>query len=704
MNLIQKLMGRRQFLIAAGVTSTSALAFNKLAGVVDPVFQTGSANAAEKSGTADTKGNAVNNARYFHVLSPLKIGNIVLKSRLSHSRSLPHFLQGPEIFPAEAVIQHYASVARNGAAFVTVKGGRARDRKKVKGDQAHGTIWDIEDPSVHNYYAQTADAIHFYDSKACIGINIIDPSGYNISDVAAGNRRISAGKEMPVDMIQGMIDDAAKQCVFYKNLGYDMVNIYMSYRASILAYSLSPAINKRTDKYGGSVENRGRFALELFQAIKKACGQDFLIEAQISGEEEAGGYTVADMVKYAKLWEGSVDILQLRATTGGAAHPTGFNSQKKAPITLRYAQAIKESGAKVITAPIGGYQNLDFTEEYIATGKTDMVSMARAFICDTDYGKKIAEGRGEDVVPCILCNDCHGLNMNGPWISFCSVNPKIGLAHRVDALTSAPARSKKVAIIGGGPAGMEAAIVASERGHKVTIYEKNDFLGGQIKHADYASFKWPLKDFKDYLINQVKKAGVEVLLSTRATPEMIKAKKYDVVLVAAGAEPIIPNIPGSDGSNVRAPIFVYGNDKSMGKNVVIIGGQQIAVEVGIYLAGNGHQVTVLAEEKKLAEDANQIHFVEQLTEAWQAQKNFSFITEARATGITKEKVTYIDSKGSEQSIQADSVVIYAGRKPRQDEAMKFYGSAGQFFIIGDCRTEGRVAQAMRTAFATASQI
>jgi len=160
----------------------------------------------------------------------------------------------------------------------------------------------------------------------------------------------------------------------------------------------------------------------------------------------------------------------------------------------------------------------------------------------------------------------------------------------------------------------------------------------------------------------------------------------------------------ADGSNVRAPIFVYGNDKSMGKNVVIIGGQQIAVEVGIYLAGNGHQVTMLAEEKKLAEDANQIHFVEQLTEAWQAQKNFSFITEARATGITKEKVTYIDSKGSEQSIQADSVVIYAGRKPRQDEAMKFYGSAGQFFIIGDCRAEGRVAQAMRTAFATASQI
>jgi 2,4-dienoyl-CoA reductase-like NADH-dependent reductase (Old Yellow Enzyme family)/thioredoxin reductase len=708
MKMFQSLLGRRQFLVAAGVTSTSALAAGKLAGIVDPVFKTSDATASEKPGTAERKSITINSGRYSHLLSPIKIGNVVIKNRMIHSRSLPHFLQGPETFPSEAVIQHYAGVARNGAAIVTVKGGRMRDRKTLSGDSAHGTIWDTDDPAVQNYYAQMADAIHFYDSMASVGLNLSTPDGYAISnlDVAIprGLSSIQPGKEIPVKMIQDIIDDAANQAKFYQNLGYDMVNIYMSYRAHILAHALSPALNKRTDKYGGSLENRARFPLELFQAIKKACGQDFLIEAQISGEEVAGGYTVEDVVKYSKLWEGAVDILQLRATTGGAAHPTGFNSKKKAPITLRYAQAIKEGGAKVLTAPIGGYQNLDFNEEFIATGKTDMIAMARSFICEPEYSKKAYEGRGEDVVPCILCNDCHGLYKTGPWVSFCSVNPEIGLAHRLGSLISPPSGSKKVAVIGGGPAGMKAAITAADRGHKVTLYEKNDFLGGQIKYSDYASFKWPLKDFKDYMINQVKKAGVEVLLSTKATPEMIKAKKYDAVLVASGAEPIIPNIPGADGSNVRAPIFVYGNENALGKNVVVIGGKQIGVESGIYLAQNGHKVTVLAEERSLAADANQIHFIEQLREAWEAQENFSFITQARATAISKDKVTYVDAKGAEKSIQADSVVIDAGRKPRQDDAIKFYGTAGQFFIIGDCRAEGRVAHAMRTAFAAASQI
>jgi thioredoxin reductase len=512
--------------------------------------------------------------------------------------------------------------------------------------------------------------------------------------------------------MQEINDDAARQAKLYQSLGYDMVNIYMSYRASLMAYALSPAINKRTDEYGGSAENRARWHLEMFQAIKKACGQDFLIEAQISGEEiEEGGFTVKDMIQYAKAWEGSLDILQLRGVDGDIAHPTGHNSQQKYPVTLAYAEAIKKSGAKIITAPVGGYQDLALSEEYIASGKTDMVAMARAFICDSEYGKKAYEGRGEDVVPCIRCNDCHGYGMEGPWYSFCSVNPKIGIAHRVNRMIDAPVASRKVTVIGGGPAGMKAALVAAERGHRVTLYEKNDFLGGQLKHTDFASFKWPLRNYKDYLIRQVKKSGIEVLLNTRATPEMIKAKGYEVVIIAAGADPVIPDIQGANGSNVLAPIFVYGN-KTLGKNVVVIGGDQIGTETGIYLAQNGHKVTVLTKEKTLAADANQIHYFGQLRTAWEALANFSYITEVTATAISAGDVTYVDGKGNKKSIQADNVVIYAGRKPRQDEALKFYGAAGRFFIIGDCNAngivqahaQGNVRNCNRTAFAAASQI
>jgi 2,4-dienoyl-CoA reductase-like NADH-dependent reductase (Old Yellow Enzyme family)/thioredoxin reductase len=736
MTSIKSLMGRRPFLAATGIASTSLLAFKQLSG-----SQRGAAGAKENSGSSAIKGAFSN--KYNHLLAPIKIGNVILKNRLIHSRSLPHFLQGPETFPAETVISHYAGVARNGAAIVTVKGGNVlRDRKTLQGDSAHMTMWDVDDPAVQNYFAQLADAIHFYDSKASVGLNIPMPSGYSISESAGGTGGgpgempgadmpggapggrgeapggampggpagrgtggapstmsmgfMSAGKEIPVNLIQEMIENAAKQAKFYQNLGYDMVNIYMSYRSHMLAHALSPALNKRNDKYGGSIENRARFPLELFQAIKKACGQDFLIEAQISGEEVAGGYTIDDVVQYAKLWEGSVDILQLRSTDATAAHPMGWNSQKGLPLTLKYGEALKKGGTKIVAAVIGGYQDLDLNEAFIASGKTDMIAMARAYICDSEYGKKAYEGRGEDVIPCIRCNKCHG---DTTWLSFCSVNPKLGIAHRLDRMVEAPTLSKKVAVIGGGPAGMRAAIVAAERGHKVTLYEKNAYLGGMLRHTDFASFQWPLKDFKDYLIRQLNKNGVQVLLNTEATPEMIKKKGFDAVLAAAGTEPIIPKIPGADASNVWNIVNVYGNEKSLGKNVVVIGGGRGA-ETGLHLSLCGHKVTVLVSGKQLTprEGPHQgINF--------QTSDTFSYVLEATATSISNGKVIYKDAKGQEKSIPADGVVVFGGFKPRKDEALKFYGSANGFFIIGDCTGNGGdVRKCNRIAFAAASRI
>jgi len=378
----------------------------------------------------------------------------------------------------------------------------------------------------------------------------------------------------------------------------------------------------------------------------------------------------------------------------------GQNFKKGKNITLRYAEAVKKSGAKIAVAPVGGYQNLDLNEEIIANGKADLIAMARAFIADSEYGQKAYEGRGDDVVPCILCNRCHGITRT-PLLDLCSVNPQIGIAHKVDRMVIAPFVQRKVAVVGGGPAGMKAAIVASERGHRVTLYEKSNSLGGQLRHTDFASFQWPLKDYKDYLIRQLRKTGVEVQLNTLANPEMIKAKGYDTVLVAVGAEPVVSGIPGADGKNVFSAVDVFGNEKALGKNVVIIGGDKAGTQTGMYLAENGHSVTVLTRSKELikAEGPHQV------IDTYLDMKNFIFKTEVTVKGISDGSVSYVEANSNEKSVQADSVVIYAGFKARLDEAMKFSDSANRFFAIGDCNGVGSMVQACtRSAYAAASQI
>jgi NADPH-dependent 2,4-dienoyl-CoA reductase/sulfur reductase-like enzyme len=332
--------------------------------------------------------------------------------------------------------------------------------------------------------------------------------------------------------------------------------------------------------------------------------------------------------------------------------------------------------------------------------------MATPFIADPEFVKKLYENREEDIVPCIMCHDCHMISRTkGPWLVVCSVNPKFGLSTSVNAIR-APSVSKKVAVIGGGPAGMKAAITAAERGHKVTLYEKGDSLGGLIRHTDFTQWKWAQKDFKDYLLRQTYKAGVKVLLGTEATPEMIKAKGYDTVLVATGAEPVISKIPGADGKNVYNIVDVYSNMKSLGKNVVLIGGGVFGSETGICLAKSGYKVTALTSDKHMiGPEWIGPHNKENQLDIIQSHENFSYILEAIATRISDGKVFYKDSTDSEKSIQADSVVIYAGLRPRQEEAVKFSDSAGQVLLLGDCTGEaGTIQKTIRSAFFVASQV
>ena len=655
---------------------------------------------------------------YPNLLSPIRIGKFVLKNRMQSSNSLPHFSQGPEKYPADPTIAHFVGRARTGAAFITIAG--VEDNFQMPPlpdflDVSHFPDFDMRDPTCQNYMTEFVEALHAVGSIASGSlfsanrvyryeneqgqVEAVSAS----SDVATDTSGMagSIGDDIPTENLYKIAKSYGQRTALYKRLGFDAVTIHMSYRAQVPGQLLSPLTNFRTDEFGGSFENRCRFPLLMLEEVRKVAGNDMLIEIQFSAEEVEGGYTFEEGLEFLKLAQKYVDIVQVRSPEGDPNHPIPFelNPTPFLEITSR----IKAAGLDFVVSNVGGYFDPDIADKAIAEGKTDMVAMARAWISNPNYGDLVYEGRKDDIVPCLRCNKCHGRGKNDIFTTTCSVNPKFGF-EAVDRYIGKPAgEKKKVAVIGGGPGGMRTALFLSDRGHDVTIYEAEDKLGGAIKHADYVPFKWTLRDYKNYLIHQVEKRGITVHLNTRATPEML-GDEYDTVIAAVGAQPIIPRIPGADGPNVTVATDAIINSEKIGHNVVVIGGGEVGVEVGMFLAQNGREVTVIEMRDEIAADSTAIHYRSMFQAAWEAIPDFHFVVNATAKEIAADHVTYTDKDGVDHDLPADSVVLSVGMRAKTDEALSFYGTGRAFWMVGDCKKPGTIQTTNRMAYGAAMNV
>ena len=672
--------------------------------------------------------------RFDALLSPVRVGDLILKNRMMSSASTPHFLQGREVYPTEKIIAHFANRAKNGAAAITINHLHCDDMKMpgrtIDDPPAHFNMYELDDATCQNYMCQLIDAVHCYNSKVTgyimgpvdktlgpelppmpIGGQFAPPpppedQPHNAED--DGPPAVDVNK-VDRGWMDRFIADYVLQAQDLKRLGFDIVSIYACYRNQPMSRFFSPITNHRTDEYGGSLENRARFTLELLTALRKALGRGFPIELVFSVNEPDGGYSTDDCIAFAKLCGGLVDILHLRGGEMDPQHCLGFTSAEETPEPYlkdmgRVTKGVHEAGLPMLVGVSSGMFDIANADAAVREGRADLVYMARSWISNPNYGDLVREGRAEDIVPCVRCNKCHVPEGKTMFRTACTVNPVLGLEDRVDKMFPVEVPSRKVAVVGGGPAGMEFAKVAAERGHKVTLYEKTDRLGGMLKHADYASFKWPLRRFKDYLVKQMELQGVEVRLNTAATKELLQAEGYDYIAVAVGAHPIAPPFPGKDRPNVFYGMTVYGHQDELGDTVAVIGGGEIGVETALWLCETGRKCVVMEMLPELIMDAPHAHYKNMVHNYWLRQPNFSSLTGVRCTSIEADGVCYIDRDGAEKKVLADSVLLCAGAASNTAEAEALFGAAPEMAFIGDANKFGNVQKAVREAWAAAMSI
>lgn len=499
-------------------------------------------------------------------------------------------------------------------------------------------------------------------------------------------------KELAVDEIKRLVACFAEAACRAREAGFDGVEIHGAH-GYLVSQFLSPLSNKRQDEYGGSVENRARFLIEVIRAIRSRMGRDYPVWCRLSAVElnVEGGITLEETKVVAKLAEeAGADAIHVSAHAVGVARRPPMAQQPGA--FIEYAEAVK----RVVSVPVIAVGRItpEVGEEALRQGRADFIAMGRQLLADAHTVEKIADGRLEDIRPCLRCFYCLDSvgRRRGNGVG-CTVNPTLGKERE---WASPPAgKKKRVVVVGGGPGGMQAAIVAAQRGHEVVLFEQAAELGGQLILAAKPPFKDTIEAYRQYLVAQVNKLGVEVRLKQEFTPDLLSELKPDVVILASGVKPFIPDIPGIKGKNVLLAGQVLSGAET-GERVVIIGGELVGCETALYLLDRGKKVTIMRRGTRLATKVNR-SVREPMIERLHV-KGATVLTGVEYEEITDDGVVVRDSEGKRRLVVADTVVVAAGAVPNDGLAKLLKGRVPRLVRVGDCVAPRGIREAVEEGY------
>ncbi len=652
-------------------------------------------------------------SRYENLLSPIKVGTHTYKNRVI---AAPIYC-GPFInLPGLDYVMKNAMVlrAKGGQAQVTI-GETAVDFKGASREPFPPINYeDFNDPSMEKF-KKLVDDIKGNGAKAMIelshcgesvekipGVEFgIGPMGYTRDD---GMVIYAMDKAKMDEVTQNFITSAK----WMKEAGFDGVMIHTGH-GWLLHQFLSSRTNKRTDEFGGSLENRAKFPLSLLKSVRDAMGEDFIIEIRVSGDEAMeGGMGIDETVEFCKMAQDIVDLIHV--SVGVYRNPIlsgEFSSLfHEHALNAEMSKAVKDA-VDVPVAVVGGINSADLAEKLIKDGKCDIVALARQLTADPNFVNKAQEGRGEDITECIRCYKCFPGPLEGvsleeiPYIFGCTVNPE-EFFYDFDLVNSKPEASRSVLVVGGGIAGLEAAIYAHDRGHKVKIIEKSEKLGGLLFFTDTDYYKGDLKEFKDLLIRRVKERNIEIEFNKEFTIEDAKNVKQDAVILAIGSSPIKPGIKGIENAKKALDVYYEGVD-SIGEKVVMIGGGLVGCEVGLHLSRNNKDVTIIEMCDKVAPDSYPMHRLALVNEM---DTYLKYDTNTKCMEIMPDGVIALDAQGNEKEYKADTVIYALGMTAHRDETIKLHEAIKdkQVFEIGDCVCASKVFEACRQAYVAALSI